>query len=158
MFHPTLMKKRILAAVLFLAYSALLIKVMVFKDVPTVHIGSLMLNFGGVESGHPANFVPFSTILPYLFGHKGWIIAGLNLVGNIVLLVPLGFLAPLVWHNMTWKRASLLAVSAPLCIEIMQSVLRVGIFDIDDVILNALGVMIGFGIFALMRRFFHTSL
>ena len=139
--------KRLLPALILIAYSAILIKVMVFKDVPTIRVGHLMLNFGGTNAGQHANFVPFKTIMPYLLGYKGWIIAGINLGGNIALLMPLGFLLPLVRRNITWKKSLVLAVAAGLAIETMQTVLRVGIFDIDDVILNALGVMLGYWTF-----------
>ena len=143
---------QLIPACILLAYSAILIKVMVFKDVPTIRIGSLMLNFGGTDAGHPANFVPFKTILPYLLGEKGLIIAGINLVGNIALLVPIGFFAPFVYRNMTWRKSLALAVAAGLVIEGMQVVFRVGIFDIDDVILNGLGVMIGYWAFTILAK------
>jgi len=86
------MKKTVLSTFLLIAYCAILIKVMVFKDIPPIRVGSLILNFAGTNAGHGPNFVPFKTILPYLLGFKGWIIAGINLVGNIALLVPIGFL------------------------------------------------------------------
>ena len=136
--------KRLLPALILIVYSAILIKVMVFKDLPTIRVGHLMLNFGGTNAGQHANFLPFKTIVPYLLGYKGWIIAGINLGGNIALLIPLGFLLPFVRRNITWKKNLVLAVAAGLAIETMQTVLRVGIFDIDDVILNALGVMLGY--------------
>ena len=146
------MKKRPLAALILVVYSAILIKVMVFKDVPTIRVGHLMLNFGGTNAGHHANFLPFATIVPYLLGYKGWLIAGINLGGNIALLIPLGFLLPFVYQNITWKKNLVLAVAAGLAIETMQTVLRVGIFDIDDVILNALGVMLGYWAFIILAR------
>ncbi len=146
------MQKRLISTCILIVYSAILIKVMVFKDVPLIRIGSLMLNFGGTNTGYQPNFVPFKTILPYLLGSKGLIIAGINLVGNVALLIPLGFLFSFVFRNMTWKKSLVLAVVAGLVIEIMQIVLRVGIFDIDDVILNAFGVMIGYGTFALFSK------
>jgi len=142
------MKKPVIATLVLLAYCAILIKVMVFKDIPTIRIGSLMLNFAGTNAGHAPNYVPFTTIVPYLLGFKGWIIAGVNLVGNVALLVPIGFLVPFVHRSMTWKKSLALGVVAGLAIEVMQSVLRVGIFDIDDVILNALGVVLGYAAFA----------
>ncbi len=145
------MKKYLIPTFILIAYSALLIKVMVFKDMPTIRIGHLMLNFGGTAEGQ-ANFVPFKTILPYLLGYKGWIIAGINLIGNIALLVPIGFLAPFIYRNMTWKKSLTLAIGAGLVIEIMQVVLRVGIFDIDDVLLNAFGVMIGYWVFVILAK------
>lgn len=105
-----------------------------------------MLNFGGADANGEANFVPFKTILPYLFGYKGLIIAGINIVGNIVLLIPVGLLVPLVYRNIAWKGAFLVAVAYGLVIEGVQVVLRTGIFDVDDVILNGFGVMIGYWI------------
>ncbi len=145
------MKKRLIGAFILVVYSAILIKVMVFKDVPLIRIGGLMFNFGGTETGQ-ANFVPFRTIFSYLLGYKGLIIAGINLVGNVVLLVPIGFLVPFVFPNITWKKSLILASAAGLTIEVMQVVLHVGIFDIDDVILNALGVMIGYWIFTMFIK------
>jgi glycopeptide antibiotics resistance protein len=138
------MKKPLISTFVLIAYCAILIKVMVFKDIPPIRVGELMLNFAGTNAGHAPNFVPFKTIVPYLLGYKGLIIAGVNLVGNVGLLVPIGFLVPFVYRNMTWRKSLALAVAAGLCIEVLQTVLRVGIFDIDDVILNALGVMIGY--------------
>src|SRR6267378_4259578 len=150
------MKKNLISTFILIAYCAILIKIMVFKDIPTIRIGSLMLNFAGTNAGHAPNFVPFKTIVPYLLGYKGWIIAGVNLVGNIALLVPIGFLVPFVHRNMTGKKSLALGVVSGLSIEVMQSVLRVGIFDIDDVILNALGVMIGYAAFAILANWIRS--
>ena len=138
------MKKRSIAVIMLAGYSAILIKVMVFKDIPTITIGSLMLNFSGTDGGSPANFVPFKTIVSYLLGDKGLIIAGINLVGNIAPLVPVGLLVPFIYRSSTWKKALVVATGTGLTLEIMQTILHVGIFDVDDVLLNALGVMIGY--------------
>lgn len=119
---------------------------MILRDIPMFRIGHLMLNFGGADANGEANFVPFKTILPYLFGYKGLIIAGINIVGNIVLLIPVGLLVPLVYRNIAWKGAFLVAVAYGLVIEGVQVVLRTGIFDVDDVILNGFGVMVGYWI------------
>jgi glycopeptide antibiotics resistance protein len=151
------MKKRLFPTIIFLVYIVVLIEVMVFKNIPTIRIGHLMLNFGGAESSHPANFVPFATILPYLLGYKGWIIAGVNLIGNIVPLVPLGFLFPFIFWKMTWKKSLILGAVSSLMIEMLQTILHVGIFDIDDVILNILGVMIGYWAFLLLLKWLREK-
>ena len=145
------MKKRLIATVILIAYSVILIKVIVFKDVPIIRIGKLMFKFGGTQEGE-ANLVPFKTIFMYLLGKKGLLIGGLNLLGNIIILVPIGFLAPFIYRNMTWKKSLALAIASGFAIEGMQAVLRVGIFDIDDVILNGLGVMVGYWIFKMFRK------
>ena len=149
------MKKRLLVTLILLSYSAILIKVMVFKDVPLIRIGSLRFNFGGTHEG-AANFLPFKTILSYLLGEKGLMIGGINIVGNIALLVPIGFLVPFVYRNMTWKKTFPLAVAAGFAIEGMQAVLRVGIFDIDDVILNGVGVVVGYWAFTILAKMVHS--
>ena len=150
------MKKSLISTFILIAYSAILIKVLVFKDLPVIRVGVLILNFGGTDASGPANFLPFKTILPYLLGDKGYIIAGINLVGNIALLVPIGFVASFGYRNMTRKKSLALAVAAGLASELMQTVLRVGIFDIDDVILNALGVIIGYWAFAILAKWVHS--
>jgi glycopeptide antibiotics resistance protein len=150
------MYKRFVPAALLAIYAALLVKVMVFKSLPLVRIGKLMLNFGGTDTGHGPNFVPFTTIVPYLLGYKGLIIAGINLVGNIILLVPVGFLVPFIYRDITWKKSIVLAAASGLVIEVAQVLLHVGIFDIDDVILNALGVMLGYGAFVVLARWTRT--
>lgn len=150
------MYKRLVPAVLLVAYVAFLVKWMVLKDVPLIKVGTLMLNFGGTAEGQP-NFVPFTTIVPYLFGYKGLIIAGINLVGNIVLLVPLGFFVPLVYPSITWKKSLALAAASGLVIETAQVLLRVGIFDIDDVILNALGFMVGYWMLLILAKLVRSK-
>lgn len=150
-------KKNIISTFLLIAYSALLIKVMVFKDIPLIRIGSLMLNLGGTNAEGESNFVPFKSIWSYLIGEKGLLIGGINLVGNIALLVPIGFLASFIYWKMTWKESLALAVASGLIIEGMQVVLHIGIFDIDDVILNALGVMIGYFMFVIFAKLLQSK-
>ncbi len=53
----------------------------------------------------------------------------------------------MVFRTMTWRRSLVLAVAVGLTLEGMEGILQVGIVDIDDVILNACGVMIGFVFF-----------
>ncbi len=124
---------------------------------PTIQIGQLMLNFSGTSTGHGPNFVPFRTILPYLLGHKGLIIASINLIGNIALLVPIGFLAPFINQKLNSKSSLFIAIISGLTIEMMQVVLGVGIFDIDDILLNALGVMIGYWAFLIFARWLRSK-
>jgi glycopeptide antibiotics resistance protein len=137
------MKKHLLLSLIFIAYCAILIQVLVFKELPVILMGSMKFRLGGVQDGTP-NFLPFATILPYLLGKHGGMIAGVNIFGNILLLVPVGFLFPSVYRNMTWNKCLALAVAAGLVIELMQAGLQIGIFDVDDVILNGLGVIIGY--------------
>ncbi len=144
------MKNRVIIGTLLIFYIIMLVTVLVFKNVPTINLGVVMLKFGGVNEG-ASNLIPFKTILPYLLGDMGLLIGGLNILGNIFLLVPLGFLAPLLKPEMRAGKALILAIASGLLIETAQLLMRVGRFDIDDVILNGLGVMFGFWLFLLLK-------
>jgi glycopeptide antibiotics resistance protein len=150
------MKKRLLPFILLLAYGAILVKVMVLKDVPMIRMGPIMLNFGGTQVGDP-NYIPFKTILPYLLGDNGFLIGALNIGGNIGFLIPIGFLLPFVFARIDWKRSLVVAVLSGMSIELTQVFLHIGIFDIDDVILNGLGVMVGYWLFLLFQKIMSSS-
>lgn len=150
------MKKRLLPFILLLAYGAILVKVMVLKDVPMIRMGPIMLNFGGTQVGDP-NYVPFKTILPYLLGDNGFLIGALNIGGNIGFLIPIGFLLPFVFARIDWKRSLVVAVLSGMSIELTQVFLHIGIFDIDDVILNGLGVMVGYWLFLLFQKIMSSE-
>src|ERR687893_3150878 len=143
------MKKRLISGFILIAYSAFLINLLVFK-IYLLKIGLLRFTFP--PAAGQANFLPFKTILPYLLGEPTWSFGIINLGGNIALFVPIGFLVPFVYGKMTWQKSLALAVAVGLAIEGMQVVFRVGIFDIDDVILNALGVMPGYWVFTILVK------
>lgn len=147
-------RTRWLAACALVAYSVILIKFVVFKAIPTVHIGHLWLRFAGSRTG-PGNFVPFKTILPQLIGRGNHLVAMLNLIGNIIPFAPIGLAAPFIFRSLSWRKALVLGVATGLTFEVMEVVFRVGIFDIDDVMLNAFGVMIGYGAFVIFKRRAH---
>ena len=141
------MKKRLISGFILIAYSAFLINLLVFK-IYLLKIGLLRFTFP--PHAGQANFLPFKTILPYLLGEPTWLFGIVNLGGNIALFVPMGFLVSFVYRKMTWQKSLALAVAVGLAIEGMEVVFRVGIFDIDDVILNAVGVIIGYWAFAIL--------
>lgn len=142
---------RWLAACALIAYSAILIRFVVFKAIPTIRIGHLRLRFAGSHTG-PGNFVPFKTIVPLLVGQGNHLIAMVNLIGNFIPFMPIGLLAPLVFRSISWQKALVLGVVTGLTFEVMEVVFRVGIFDIDDVLLNAFGVTVGYGAFVMFKH------
>jgi glycopeptide antibiotics resistance protein len=80
-----------------------------------------------------------------------------NFIGNLILFLPLGFLLPSASPRlMVPKNIFVVFLLLSATIEIMQLVLRgYGIYrtvDIDDVILNTLGGMVGFGLFRTFHR------
>jgi glycopeptide antibiotics resistance protein len=75
-----------------------------------------------------------------------------NLFGNIIPFMPIGLLARLVVRSISWWKALVLGVVTGLSFELMEVVFRVGIFDVDDILLNAFGVMAGYGVFVVFKR------
>jgi len=71
--------------------------------------------------------------------------------------VPVGLLVPFVYQNLTWKKALAFAVATGFAIEGMQVLFRVGIFDIDDVMLNAIGVIIGYWVFVILENWVRSG-
>ncbi|MGP1908323.1 VanZ family protein [Metabacillus sp. JX24] len=81
-----------------------------------------------------------------------------NVGGNILLLMPLGFFAPVVWNKFRgFKEVILLGLAVSVTIEILQLVENVAgawgrITDIDDVICNVLGAGFGYLIYRLILK------
>ncbi|MFM1961757.1 MAG: hypothetical protein RLZZ172_602 [Bacteroidota bacterium] len=137
------MRRQFKSWILLVLYCLILFSILVFKQVPVIRAGGMMFDFGGTQDG-PPNLIPFKTIMPYLLGDYGLLIGGLNLAGNIVLLIPFGLILPAIYRQIGFLKMLLVASLFCLGIESIQALLKIGIFDIDDVILNGLGVMIGY--------------
>ncbi len=73
-----------------------------------------------------------------------------NLLGNVLLFIPLGLLPPLLWSwaGTLWKTL-LLAAGTVTIVELLQMLLLVGACDVDDLILNVTGAAIGYGLYRL---------
>ena len=122
----------------------------------------LWLLFGqrlGVPGEISLNLRPFETIRRFLWvlwysNQRGMVVhAVMNLVGNVVMFVPLGLLPPAVWRSM--RRFWLCLVSSIgviLVVELTQLVTRLGAFDVDDIILNLLGAVLGYALWWLFCR------
>ncbi len=93
------------------------------------------------------NFVPFLFVFKELSSaFEGRLDMGplRGLIGNLALFAPLGFLLPWKMRGRHPKTASaLLLLLAIVAVEVLQQVFVVGVFDIDDVLLNFLGVLMG---------------
>ena len=77
----------------------------------------------------------------------------LNVIGNTAMFIPSGIVLPAIYEklNSFWKVVAAGAMIS-LCIEIIQLPFSVRASDVDDLILNVLGVVIGYGIYAAMKR------
>lgn len=75
------------------------------------------------------------------------------LLENVLLFVPFGILMPLTWTRFwSGKMVGIGAFVVSVIIEVAQYVFRCGKTEVDDVILNCMGAMIGYGVFMLGRK------
>jgi len=91
------------------------------------------------------NFIPFYGIKEYIFSNSATIkkFAFANVVGNIVIFIPLGTYLSLFKNNKRVITNLLFIFIVSLFIEIIQGILGIGASDIDDIILNCLGGLVG---------------
>lgn len=95
-----------------------------------------------------ANLIPFKMILYYLSGAAGKTSALENVMGNIVGFMPLGMLAPLLSDKIKGMKNMLMAsFLTSFSFEIIQLITGLGVFDVDDLILNTAGGVAGYLVF-----------
>ncbi len=80
-----------------------------------------------------------------------------EIVMNIILFVPIGFLAPTLLKTARiikneFVRVLLFCVSLSLTVELLQLVLKRGMCETDDLTHNTLGALIGYGVYRLVNR------
>lgn len=97
---------------------------------------------------------PFRTILSQLKeARAGDRHAVTNLGGNTLLFLPVGWAMPVLMPRLRrYGRFLLCFAGAILCVELAQLLLRVGVCEADDLILNCLGASAGYLVWRLFRR------
>ena len=102
--------------------------------------------------GSSISLVPFASIIDMIrFAIPS--VARRNIAGNLLLLAPLGVLLPLLFARMRHVKAlAWRAAAVSVTIEFLQFISRSRTVDIDDVILNTLGAVAGFALFATFSR------
>ncbi len=111
----------------------------------------------GISVGS-VNLIPLETIKLYMrlrqssnsyFMQHAYV----NLIGNVVMFIPLGIFLPWIWQRLrSFFKVLLIVVVIIVCIEALQYAFSLGSCDIDDLILNVPGAMIGYGLWGLFRR------
>lgn len=104
-----------------------------------------VVTFGDV-SWSTSNLIPFKEMLRYSFGSNLFI---KNVLGNIIMFIPYGFFVSYYLNLKKPLSAFLLVLLVSLSIETTQ--LLIGrVFDIDDIILNTIGGILGFFVYKLI--------
>jgi glycopeptide antibiotics resistance protein len=137
--------KVILVVVLFL-YLLVISKIILFKFLT---IPDIINHFTFRYDGHfwnSHNFIPFKTIIFYLFlADINLNIRIENLAGNIIGFSPFGFILPLLSKRFRmFKKVMIATFCLSLTFELIQFIFKFGSFDVDDLILNTMGGMLGY--------------
>lgn len=127
----------------------------------------IRLDFGEqsiTNNGTALNLIPFRSIVNDVseIGHGhfsvGFQIQLLlrNVGGNFILLIPIGFLLPILWGKIKSSKSIVIVgfvVSVTIeLLQLLEGYLKVGfarIVDIDDLILNVLGAAFGYALYKL---------
>lgn len=144
---------------LFFLYLLAVIKVIIFKY-PLEQLRAIAESWSKeviLEGLDTANFTLFKTIRMYIdYSYK--LNSFENLVGNIVAFIPFGFLFPYIikWGKYFW----VMFVNAfffVLGIEVFQLFSAFGAFDVDDILLNCFGAVLGYIVYKAYESIMHKK-
>lgn len=100
------------------------------------------------------NLVPFRTVGNYLYALIHMTRVDLlphiiiNLAGNVVMFVPLGFCQPWIWERMrSFPVCMALTALEIILVETLQLATCLGCCDVDDLILNVAGAAVGYALY-----------
>ena len=95
------------------------------------------------------NLLPFVYLMDYEIRREALI----NVIGNTAMFIPLGIVWPVCFKQLNSHGKVIAAgVGTSLLIEILQLPFYDRVSDIDDLILNSLGFLIGYGIYLLVKK------
>ena len=110
------------------------------------------LNVFSKEHLAMTNIIPFKTIIEFFDRMNNSSIntniVVINLCANLLMFIPMGMALQILFgekFNKLWKTTLFVAILV-LLVEIIQFLTFCGSADIDDLILNTLGCVIGYGI------------
>ena len=140
-------RKRLSGAgtLVFIVYISLVIYFVFFSD----HYGRVT---GFTEFRY--NLTPFAEINRYLTYKESFTFENLitNLAGNILVFAPLGILVPIIRRKKTgFFSIFFLTLFFSLFIETVQLFTKVGVFDVDDLIMNTIGGVLGYILFCIAK-------
>lgn len=144
---------KLILTLILCVYIAILSKLILFKYIP---LSQIIEHFNFTYEGYhwrDNNFVPFKTIYFYMYlADINLIIRIENLVGNIIGFAPFGFILPLLSKG--FQKLSTVTITTfilSLTFETIQLVFEFGSFDVDDLILNTLGGILGYIPFKILQ-------
>lgn len=98
------------------------------------------------------NFIPFHSIWNIVLNNNlSFFIKTKQIIGNIILFIPMGFFIPFIWEKINQlKKALAIGLLCSFSIELSQYLISLllgfnyKVTDVDDIFLNIFGFAIGF--------------
>lgn len=147
------MKNKKLIKILFSIYILFLILFVVlkfdgsFERIISLHNSIIENEKDGLRN---INLIPFRTMSPYLKNITETY-AFKNIIANILVFIPLGFFISNKNSKNVFK-ALIICLGVILSIELIQLFFKIGFFDVDDIILNFIGSLLGVFISLFVRK------
>ncbi|MBD3918438.1 VanZ family protein [Paenibacillus sp. PR3] len=160
MMRSTSAVRSIPVTVLFVVYMYILVKIILFKF---GHVDLMFLlrqakwelaDLDRIQYRmNMANLIPFQTISENLNSHS--LYDSIQFYGNVGLFIPFGMFIPFLMNGRRlgiWMYGFVFVLSFALCLllECTQLICSIGTFDVDDLILNTTGGMLGCVLFHLL--------
>ena len=137
----------------FILYGVLCLYIFIMVMMLFFQFASPVGGFHGIRTyTRGINVIPLHDILLFLSGPVSLGLMINNLLGNIVVFIPCGAYCALFNKNKGIPVNLLIVFSISLSAEILQYLFACGISDIDDVLLNSLGGLIGIACYLLLLR------
>jgi glycopeptide antibiotics resistance protein len=164
--HPIVLAVVLLCIIGMVLFGVLLIRketidlpYPLFMGILTLYtVGLLILLFfrPNGTNYHSLNLIPFSTVSFYLSGKVNWLISFYNLAANIGLFIPYGIYLSLKSYSLL--KVFLVSLLTIACLEILQFLTHRGSLDIDDLMLNMLGVYLGCFLFSFFKHVVNITM
>ncbi|VIF96726.1 membrane protein [Clostridioides difficile] len=137
--------------IIFFVYILMIIRIILFRDVPIYAISKGIFR--------TVNLIPFYTIYQFIVDSNiDFMKATVNIIENIGIFIPMGIFLPIVCKNLNKKTIIITIILVSLAFELTQYIFALGSSDIDDVILNSLGGIIGITIYINMNKLFPNDI
>lgn len=126
------------------SYLVVLLVIVWFPEFPKLIYGEIPLSEFFLLTFLPGDYADNWRFLALLQGDFS-VLRDEELVGNIVMFVPYGVLLAVSFQKLRWWAVDLIGLGTTTLIEILQPFLERSC-DVDDIIANTLGAVIGCGI------------
>lgn len=105
------------------------------------------------------NLIPFKTIWDYASGniYVSKSMVRYNILGNIAVIIPYGLYLQVLLKNKVFGKSLWIIIGTSVSIEIIQYIFGLGAADVDDVILNVCGGVIGIIGYKVLRKLFREE-